>query len=43
MGLKCTHCDGKITKNPTFQVHESRGKILVLDELGTRRYENVLK
>ena len=28
MGLKCTHCDGKIIKNPTYQVRESRGKIL---------------
>ena len=28
VGLKCTHCDGKITRNLTYQVHESRGKIL---------------
>ena len=28
VGLECTHCDGKITKSPAYQVHESRGKIL---------------
>ena len=28
MGLKCTHCDGKIIKDPTYQVHELRCKIL---------------
>ena len=26
VGLKCTHCDGKIIKNLTYQVRESRGK-----------------
>ena len=28
VGLKCTHCDGKIIKDPTYQVHELRRKIL---------------
>ena len=34
--MKCTHCDGKIIKNPTYQVRESRGKIL--DSCWVMRY-----
>ena len=28
VGMHCTHCDGEIIKNLTYQVRESRGKIL---------------